>query len=185
MQSWTWIKKRDGGLGAGRSASPQSRMTILVFTGNAVVWIWYSNNAEHAPCAHVECRLGMVEASRCWVKNKYVHIKYLKVCACGNINICKYMKMIILYYMIFLPSFLPSFVRSFFLFSFFLSFFLFFFFSFFLSFFFSFFLSFFLSPSFLFKHIIFIFLIRIIFFDPAFFFDPEKQIDPYLGPNPA
>ena len=31
------IKKRERGLGGGRSASPQSRMTIPVFTGNAVV----------------------------------------------------------------------------------------------------------------------------------------------------
>ena len=26
-------------------------------------------NAEPAPCEHVECRLGMVEAPRCWAKN--------------------------------------------------------------------------------------------------------------------
>ena len=28
-------KKREGGLGGGRSASPQSRMTIPIFTSNA------------------------------------------------------------------------------------------------------------------------------------------------------
>ena len=26
-------------------------------------------HVEQAPCEHVECRLGMVEAPRCWVKN--------------------------------------------------------------------------------------------------------------------
>ena len=46
----------------------QSRMTIPVFTGNECCSLDMVLNvfiAEHAPCEHIECRLGMVEAPRC------------------------------------------------------------------------------------------------------------------------
>ena len=79
-----------------------------------------------------------------------------------------------------LPSVLPSFVRSFFLFSFFLSFYLFSFFFSFFSFFLAFFLSLFLSFPFfpIQTYNIYFFLIRIIFYDPAYFLIQKNKLTP-------